>query len=458
MTQFKDKSSKGGADRSTVGLFTYPILQAADILIYQANRVPVGEDQRQHLELTRDLAGRFNHRFGETFVLPEPHILTAVAKVARPPGPDRQDEQVGVLACWHRRDHGRSGEVGEEDPLGGHRLRPRDLLRRGGEAGDLQPPDDLLGVERQADRRHRRASTKVGVRRPQEGPGRRGRRRRSPRFASGPSSCSTTAPSWTPSWSRAPRGPERSPRRPSPRSTTGSASCRLADRAATRACNRSDKVGHVVTVGVAIAIPEPFGSELQRHRASFGDPQASAIPTHVTLCRRPRSTAMSGGPGPPRRRGQPAHQRFGLRLRGTATFRPVSPVVFVTVTEGISSCEMLATRHAQRHPQPGARLSRTTRMSRWRITSTRLPWTARTRRSPTTTALSTSTPSICMYMAPTGCGGQSRDSISVSRQTSQSTSATLAGRGGTWLARVAVSRHGWRLRGPSTRARSRCCR
>jgi tryptophanyl-tRNA synthetase len=81
MTQFKDKSSKGGTDRSTVGLFTYPILQAADILIYQANRVPVGEDQRQHLELTRDLAGRFNHRFGETFVLPEPHILTSVAKV-----------------------------------------------------------------------------------------------------------------------------------------------------------------------------------------------------------------------------------------------------------------------------------------------------------------------------------------------------------------------------------------
>jgi tryptophanyl-tRNA synthetase len=81
MTQFKDKSGKTGADRSTVGLFTYPVLQAADILIYQANRVPVGEDQRQHLELTRDLAGRFNHRFGETFVVPEPHILTSVAKV-----------------------------------------------------------------------------------------------------------------------------------------------------------------------------------------------------------------------------------------------------------------------------------------------------------------------------------------------------------------------------------------
>src|SRR5690242_11440567 len=82
MTQFKDKSAKGGQDRTTVGLFTYPVLQAADILLYQADRVPVGEDQRQHLELTRDLATRFNHRFGETFVVPAPYILKETAKVA----------------------------------------------------------------------------------------------------------------------------------------------------------------------------------------------------------------------------------------------------------------------------------------------------------------------------------------------------------------------------------------
>jgi tryptophanyl-tRNA synthetase len=81
MTQFKDKTARGGQDRATVGLFTYPVLQAADILLYQAHRVPVGEDQRQHLELTRDLAGRFNARFGETFVVPEPHILKQTAKV-----------------------------------------------------------------------------------------------------------------------------------------------------------------------------------------------------------------------------------------------------------------------------------------------------------------------------------------------------------------------------------------
>ncbi len=82
MTQFKDKTAKGGADQASVGLFTYPVLQAADILLYQANEVPVGEDQRQHLELSRDLARRFNHRFGDTFAVPGPFILPGVAKIA----------------------------------------------------------------------------------------------------------------------------------------------------------------------------------------------------------------------------------------------------------------------------------------------------------------------------------------------------------------------------------------
>jgi tryptophanyl-tRNA synthetase len=81
MIQFKDKSARGGADQSSVGLFTYPILQAADILLYQADEVPVGEDQRQHLELSRTLAQRFNHRFGETFTVPAPYILPAVSKI-----------------------------------------------------------------------------------------------------------------------------------------------------------------------------------------------------------------------------------------------------------------------------------------------------------------------------------------------------------------------------------------
>ncbi|RRD60822.1 tryptophan--tRNA ligase [Leucobacter sp. OH1287] len=81
MTQFKDKSQRYGADSTTVGLFTYPILMAADILLYNANIVPVGEDQRQHVELTRNLAQRFNSRFGDTFVVPEAQIQQASAKV-----------------------------------------------------------------------------------------------------------------------------------------------------------------------------------------------------------------------------------------------------------------------------------------------------------------------------------------------------------------------------------------
>lgn len=81
MTQFKDKSQKNGTDAASVGLFTYPVLQAADILLYQPKAVPVGEDQRQHIELTRDLAMRFNSRFGETFVIPEGVILKESAKI-----------------------------------------------------------------------------------------------------------------------------------------------------------------------------------------------------------------------------------------------------------------------------------------------------------------------------------------------------------------------------------------
>ncbi|MGH3549859.1 MAG: tryptophan--tRNA ligase [Pseudonocardiaceae bacterium] len=81
MTQFKDKSAKQGGDRVGVALFTYPILQAADILLYQADQVPVGEDQRQHIELTRDLAMRFNARYGQTFTVPAPHIVKGTEKI-----------------------------------------------------------------------------------------------------------------------------------------------------------------------------------------------------------------------------------------------------------------------------------------------------------------------------------------------------------------------------------------
>jgi tryptophanyl-tRNA synthetase len=100
MTQFKDKSTREGTDSASVGLFTYPVLQAADILLYNAARVPVGEDQRQHLELTRDLAQRFNARYGETFVVPEPHIVKGTAKILDLQQPDKQmSKSIGGSGC-----------------------------------------------------------------------------------------------------------------------------------------------------------------------------------------------------------------------------------------------------------------------------------------------------------------------------------------------------------------------
>ena len=81
MTQFKDKAQRGGAESASVGLYDYPVLQAADILLYNAHLVPVGEDQRQHLELSRTLARRFNGLYGESFVVPEPMILETGARI-----------------------------------------------------------------------------------------------------------------------------------------------------------------------------------------------------------------------------------------------------------------------------------------------------------------------------------------------------------------------------------------
>jgi tryptophanyl-tRNA synthetase len=90
MTQFKDKSAKEGEGAASVALFAYPVLQAADILLYRPQYVPVGEDQRQHLELTRDLAQRFNHRYKKTFRLPEPYILKETAKITDLQQPDKK--------------------------------------------------------------------------------------------------------------------------------------------------------------------------------------------------------------------------------------------------------------------------------------------------------------------------------------------------------------------------------
>ena len=102
MTQFKDKASRQELDRVTVGLFTYPVLQAADILLYGADQVPVGEDQRQHIELTRDLAQRFNSRFGETFVVPAAHVVKARAKILDLQQLDKQmSKSLGGSGCLY---------------------------------------------------------------------------------------------------------------------------------------------------------------------------------------------------------------------------------------------------------------------------------------------------------------------------------------------------------------------
>ena len=102
MTQYKDRVARYGAERIGVGMFTYPMLQAADILVYKADQVPVGEDQRQHVELTRDLAQRFNHRFGDILVVPEPYILKATGKIVDLQDPTAKmsksaDSQAGVV-------------------------------------------------------------------------------------------------------------------------------------------------------------------------------------------------------------------------------------------------------------------------------------------------------------------------------------------------------------------------
>lgn len=96
MTQFKDKSAKQGQDRTTVGLFTYPMLMAADILLYSPHFVPVGEDQRQHLELTRNLAERFNAKYGYTFRVPEPFIPEGAAKIYDLQDPTTKMSKSGV--------------------------------------------------------------------------------------------------------------------------------------------------------------------------------------------------------------------------------------------------------------------------------------------------------------------------------------------------------------------------
>ena len=154
MTQFKDKSAKRGGDFISAGLFTYPALQAADILLYDTDEVPVGDDQRQHVEITRDIAIRFNHRFGETFVLPEAVVPDGRRAGDGPAGPDVEDVEVdgaatpGVIELLDD-----PASIARKFKRAVTDSETRGALRPGDQAGREQPAGDPRRAPRRASRR-----------------------------------------------------------------------------------------------------------------------------------------------------------------------------------------------------------------------------------------------------------------------------------------------------------------
>ena len=139
MTQFKDKSAKRGGDFISAGLFTYPALMAADILLYDTDEVPVGDDQRQHVEITRDIAMRFNHRFGETFVLPEAVVPQVGARIMDLQDPTSKMSKSTRLRRRRRSAARRPGVDRPQVQAGRHRLGRRGALRPERQAGREQP-------------------------------------------------------------------------------------------------------------------------------------------------------------------------------------------------------------------------------------------------------------------------------------------------------------------------------
>ena len=129
MTQFKDKSTRQGGESTTVGLFTYPVLQAADVLAYDSDLVPVGEDQRQHLELARDVAQRFNSRFPDTFVVPDLLIPKVTAKIYDLADPTSKMSKSAATDAGLINLLDDPGVVRQKDSLGRDRQRARDPLR-----------------------------------------------------------------------------------------------------------------------------------------------------------------------------------------------------------------------------------------------------------------------------------------------------------------------------------------
>ena len=224
MTQFKDKSAKSGADRQGVGLFTYPILQAADILLYQAHQVPIGEDQRQHLELTRNLAQRFNAKYGQTFVVPDAFIPKAAAKVLDLQDPSAKmsksrpeagtiylsDDPAAITKKIKRAVTDADNEI-RYDPE--HKPGLSNLLTILAAFTDSTPEAAAAEFAGQGYGGLKGAVGRCGggVRRAVHRPG--------------PASCWTTRPSWTGSWPRARPRPGPSPPRRWPPPTRTSDSC-----------------------------------------------------------------------------------------------------------------------------------------------------------------------------------------------------------------------------------------
>ena len=293
MTQFKDKSAKGGADRASVGLFTYPILQAADILLYQADQVPVGEDQRQHLELTRDLAERFNRRFGETFTVPEPYILKETAKIYDLQDPTAKmsksaSSPKGVINLLDEPKKA-AKKISAAVTDTGTDIR-YDKEEKPGVSNLLTIYSALTGSPSPRSSSSTRASSTARS---------RWRSRRSSptslsRSVSAPASCSAIAPSSTASWRRAPNAPARSPARPSTWSTT-----------APDSCGSYDDVGAAHDRRSRIPVPEPYGMRLRRDAGRLRGPDGRdrAEPRHAVAAdrrtrstRSTRSTQRSSGP------------------------------------------------------------------------------------------------------------------------------------------------------------------
>ena len=332
MTQFKDKSARSGADRISVGLFTYPVLQAADILLYQADAVPVGEDQRQHLELTRNLAQRFNGRFGDTFTVPEPFIPTGPAKILDLQDPTaKMSKSLGdagtvnllddpsTLAKKIKRavtDTGSEVRYDPEEKPGVSNLltilsavtgRPvetvaGDFAGQGYGALKSATADAVVAFAEPFAKRTAQLLDDPGRTRPdprrRRAAGGRGRR------------------SHAQDGLRAGRVPARCPGR-----------AFMTDRA---------------TLGVAIAIPEPHATTLSNWRRRVGDPQADLIWPHVTLLPpTPVATGVLDRIEEHLSATAKSRAPFVMHLLGTGTFRPVSPVVFIQVARGVADCEVL---------------------------------------------------------------------------------------------------------------------